>query len=847
MQAVVMKFRRLFPLLPFLLSVSLPVSRAQEAAAPPAEPAAEQPAEDDADTSNGKVYISKNPNLGWNNSKGLLLRLSNELVGAVKGLEPEKVQAFVSKGKNRLLLAQYMMALADSEVDPETFGKSRAAASTKADELRKKIAELKKTRPGPKKEEREAQKAELEKMEKDLAEVEATLNLPVTMAEFAAQKDSHKLLNAVCGNEQWMEDLVLSGTCKAPGRAMAVLQTIAKQHPEIYKEELPRQVATACAAEWAKSGYPFEKAAPRADYFIRHVHDGRLNPVFDTIPMNIRRVVLGGTCPEDAGNTWFMGNNRAGEVPSMEWALENVHLPEERYTGSCWRNGYKSYNVYGASVQTGDYFTPFDGMYDKNHHQFTYEVGGVCGGLSHFGAYAAIANGVPAMTMGEPGHCAFLVLIRNKWTNAYSVDWDHSPHFTPWDKCWLYQSIFMNQEMYSPAERRATYVSDTYRALAHIMASRKKDKDAMKAFRGAVSAQPLSYGAWRDYAAYVQANHGSDEAAWVQLNDDVCLLLAPRYAEMAGQLLHEYVYPGLQGCAKKPDAALAAVHMYWDNVRSIGPSRWKFNTVLTDQMKLLSPAKPSIADTKTEVTDPKLIMQVYGIAMADCAWKNDWAPLLVEWGNKQAEGAADKGLGKEMVAFSTDLMTHFSNGESGSDMVGNLVRAAEKAKDVDAFQKLAKDLATTKGRTKNVLPNYTKPEGELRSSGGVIYTGKAANDDDAAGHWGVLEPCGGCIKTAALKDAWIGMKFARDSYISSVVAVTPEVGEANGNLVLQGSETGDAGSWQDIVPGRRDSTNRVHTFNIGNELKCKYLRIMRRGGTEPFELNAFHVYGRKAA
>ena len=37
-----------------------------------------------------------------------------------------------------------------------------------------------------------------------------------------------------------------------------------------------------------------------------------------------------------------------------------------------------------------------------------HEVGAVCGGVSKFGVAMAQAFGIPAMPVGQPGHCAFL-------------------------------------------------------------------------------------------------------------------------------------------------------------------------------------------------------------------------------------------------------------------------------------------------------------------------------------------------------------------------------------------------------------------------------------------------------
>lgn len=846
-----MKLRPLFPILSFLLLFGVPMSPAQEAtdetpAAEGAESAEEDDTPDEAldeDKSvvvSDKNYIDKNVNLGWSNTKALQASLGAKLERSVKSLDPEKVRAFVSKGKNRLLLAQFMLATADVNTPEDHIAKSKGDSVKKAEEARQALMALEATKPGPKKDERDAHKAAVEAAKAKVAELEATAGIPSTMQEFAASKDAHKLLKAVTGNEQWMEDLVLSGVCVAPGRAMALLAAIGKEHPEMYKDDMVRRIATATAVEWSKSNYDFNKGLLRADYYIRHYQDKQLNVLFDNLPMNLRRMVCG-----------CKGDNRAGEVPSLEWALMNVKLPEDQYPGSCWRNGYKLFNVYGSSIHGADYGMTFDGMYDGNHHQFTYEVGGVCGGLSHFGAFAALANGIPAMTMGEPGHCAFLVLIRGKWTPAYSLGWEHGSHFTPWPNFHQFASIHMMTELYSPEQREATYISDTYRALGISFAARKQDKKALAAFRAAVSAQPLSFSAWCDYANYLKEHHAADEKQWVQLNDEICLSLTPRYPEMAAALLSGTVYPALQACVKKPETLAECVHLFWDNVTDFGPDRWHIDTFGESQLKLLSGDKTSLADPKSPaVTDFPTVQHLFAIMLTDLGNNSKYSPVVVEWANEKAAEMSGGNLQQVVTTLSTQVMAQSAAGSRNIGESGDaLVRAAEKAKDVGAFQQLAKALAEAKNRTGgNNLPDYNAPADEFLSTGGLIYTGKYDDKDDASRHWGVLEKCGGCIKTAALKDAWIGMKLKRDAFVTTVVIITPDGSSAYDNMQLQVSDSGEAGSWADVGANLGPNKDRVHVINLGEQgMKTKFMRVIRKGGSESFQLNAFHVYGRKAA
>ena len=50
-----------------------------------------------------------------------------------------------------------------------------------------------------------------------------------------------------------------------------------------------------------------------------------------------------------------------------------------------------------------------------------HEVGAVCGGVSKFGVAMAQAFGVPAMPVGQPGHCAFLWWKNGDWVLSNDV------------------------------------------------------------------------------------------------------------------------------------------------------------------------------------------------------------------------------------------------------------------------------------------------------------------------------------------------------------------------------------------------------------------------------------------
>ena len=238
-----------------------------------------------------------------------------------------------------------------------------------------------------------------------------------SFSESVKGNSSIKLMEQVGGSEEWMSHFAFSGECVRPGMAFSILKKIYKQHPDMLTNRTVRDIATATALEYAKSNWDQQDAVERANFYIQAWKDERLNTVFDTLPMWLRRMVCG-----------CKGDNPYGSVESLQWALDNFHLPADRYSGSCWRCAYRLNNIYGDSIHGPLYYAPFEGSLGQNREAMTYYVGGVCGSLSHFGAFAALANGVPAMTVGEPGHCAYIVLVGDKWTPAYSLSWERGLH-----------------------------------------------------------------------------------------------------------------------------------------------------------------------------------------------------------------------------------------------------------------------------------------------------------------------------------------------------------------------------------------------------------------------------------
>lgn len=810
-----MKYRTILPILSLLLA---------SAAVSPAATQTPAPAASSAGTAASL----------WGNPKALKEQLAKAINAELPSVSEASVKAFVAKPANRLLMMQYLLACAD-DLTPASLTESVKTEAAKQQEmaaatlLRAELAADGGSSKKSKDKKASTAQSKLKAAKANAAGWAQQTIKPWTLAQFAASRNplTPQILEAVTNDPEWMLDIVGTGECYNPGRILAILAGIAEQHPDVLTDKKLRDIATSVAVEWAKTGAPYHKALTRADYFIRNWKNDRLNTVFDTLPFFLMRVTCGAK---------VTGDHDTAQVPSMEWALENVHLPVERYTGCCWRCGYKDFSVYGENIQGPGYFAPFAGLFDEKGHQRGFQVGAVCGGLSHFGAYAAVANGVPASTMGEPGHCAYVVRVKDKWVPSYSLGWEHALHWTPWSENYCYTTLQMATELYEEQPGTdATMASHTYRALAQMAAAKGKSADIPALYTAAVEAQPLNYPAWREYALYLGKEKAGDVAAWAQYNESLSKLLAPRYPEVAAQLLTKYVYPALTTAGVKPDAALPLVHAFWDGVKERGPERWKAEDLCTAQLKLCGAESDSAG-----------FLKFYNSVLGDVASKGDYAPIVIAWADLKSKDMS--GVSEKLGKITAKKLKGSTVGSGNTDLNKAILMSAERTRDIETFQRAGHQLAVDNKKLDAPIGGLPSMDGELLSSGGMVYYNAPGKQDDLPMHWGVTEKVGGYIQSEPKAGTWIAVKLPRDSFVSGVVITTPTFqSDYCDHMQLQVSDTGEEGSWRDVGGDMGMHQRHMKVDLSTQKIKTRYLRVIRKDGDKPLHIHCFHVYGRRAA
>ena len=222
------------------------------------------------------------------------------------------------------------------------------------------------------------------------------------MKEIAEMKMGTNLLFTLTSDLDWMTGLMYSGPTEKMDEALAYMVELYRSYMEDMGDPVVRRMAATTAMEFARHGWGASRMRKRFAYYFSSYQAGKLNYIFEKLQYWDTRLVTGHTA-------------EFGDERSLIWQRDNVNLPVEGYIGASGQLTYRLLNVAGDSVFSAEYLAPLM-KYTGNAIAWAHrEIGGVCGACSKYGAYSALAHGIPAMTMGEPGHCAYIIWMNGKW------------------------------------------------------------------------------------------------------------------------------------------------------------------------------------------------------------------------------------------------------------------------------------------------------------------------------------------------------------------------------------------------------------------------------------------------
>lgn len=649
------------------------------------------------------------------------------------------------------------------------------------------------------------------------------------MEKVTEQKMGAQMLVALTSDLDWMQGLLYSGPTDKLGKALRYLAVIYEKHIEQMASPHTRRIATATALEFAREGWSEEDMLARFNYYHKSFEEGKLNVVFGTLGYWDTRIVTG--CKEPEG--W-------GSVKSLTWQRDNVRLPAEGYLSACNQLVYRLRNVAGDSVFSADYLAPILDYTDHTTAWAHREIGGVCGACSHYGAYAALAAGVPAMTMGEPGHCAYTVRVGNDWQMSYSIYWQHSMHKTffglhDWD------FLILTQDLYS--DRYHQLVSDQLLAAAELLASRKMMKAAFECYDASIAAQPLNWLALHSYASYLKQKAPEHKERWKELHDKVVNNMAVKFHNAAATYLTSYVYPNLLPMVQNRNERNKMYAAFFKKCATFGTNRWDIAPLLTAQIEGCTNYKEKLAYLKEAL---KTLMKKPDYAGAVLTWGLDYIGKLPK-GDKDAEKFHKTFTGLIVRAMGS-AKADKKNVDAVWAALGEALYAAASNNDTGTYQAIGK-LAYRKCRKhfpKQKMRFRSFP-GRVVSAKGLIRTATTLSPDQMSQcclHWAVLQKHGGSIPAKFEGKSGMTVVLESPSQINGVVCVFNENVKNDRDFKLEISSDGQNWEAADAVPVIAGNMVRVDVRK--EKLTAGYVRLLRDGDKWESTVVGFYVYGRPA-
>ena len=481
------------------------------------------------------------------------------------------------------------------------------------------------------------------------------------------------MMLALTSDLNWMTNLLYSGPTRNLEKALAYLETIYSQvGEEALKVPATRRIATTTALEFAREGWSEQDMLKRFNYYNDSWKEGKLNAHFDNLQYWETRFVTGCMQPSDGAGSW-------GSARNLAWHRDNVRLPMEQYLGAECQLEYRLRNVAGDSVFSSEYLAPIWKYVNFTTGWAYREIGGVCGALSHYATYSALAAGLPAATMGEPGHCAYAMRIGNTWHRGNSIYWQHSLHKTFWGE---HEWGFLNltQKLYE--ERFKTCAADQLVAMADFLTARRKMKAAFSSYEVAVKGQPNNWPALKRYAAYLKLKAPNDVDKWMTLHDAVMDGMGKEHFHAAATMQARYVYPNLAPLIKDRNKLNKMYSGLFSHFKDWGANRWDIAPILDAQ----------IGTCRTNEERSAYLREVLRVLMR----RPDYSGSVLTWGLGYIS-KLPAGDGKVQEEFTNMLVQAMSRTGTSSKQIdetwatlGEAIHAAAKNKERRTFQAIGK-------------------------------------------------------------------------------------------------------------------------------------------------------------
>ena len=648
--------------------------------------------------------------------------------------------------------------------------------------------------------------------------------------EVAEMPMGSTFLAALGSDLEWITNVMYSGPTDRLSQGLKYMAVLYARYAEDMGDPIVRRIATTTAMEFAREGWPEEHMLKRFAYYNSSYRQGKLNKLFDTLRYWETRLVTGHK--EYSG--W-------GSPASLEWQRDNVRLPLEGYLSASNQMVYRLRNVAGDSVFSSEYLAPYQvgaaNITAKAHR----DIGGVCGACSHYGAYGALAAGLPAMTMGEPGHCAFTVRVGDQWRKGYSIYWQHSMHKTFWGMH-DWEFLILTQQLYG-AEYYKTLTSDQLRAAAEFLAARKLTASAISCFDAATVTQPLNWPVWLSYAGYLAQKAPQDKTRWKELSERVTNTMGEKYHDAAATMLARYIYPQLLPLVPDSKERNKIFTSFFRQCKTYGIHTWNLSTLLNAQLASCSTDKEKMAYMKEVLPN---LMSKPDFSGAVLAWGLDVVSSLTKEGEEESSRVQE-----DFSKMITSAMKRMGSGKKDRDAtwagLGQAIDTAATNGDTRTFQAIGK---MAKNKCKNYFPKHKfkiRPfPGKVVSAKGLITTATTLDEGGVKRsclHWGVLQKEGGSIPIKFEGKSGIVVKLEGESDLTGTVILFGNKIKDDRPFYLESST--DGRNWSAVV-GKPVIEGTTMRFDLKeSHASGRYIRLLREGDKwDSGSIIGFYVYGR---
>lgn len=505
---------------------------------------------------------------------------------------------------------------------------------------------------------------------------------------------------------------------------------------------------------------------------------------------------------------------------SYEWLNEHINLPWRRYTDACWAAPYTGSNFFGDTIQGPLFYVPWRDS--SGEAENTRTIGGVCGGLSHFGTMAAQAHGIPAYPVGQPGHCAYAVRVkRGQWKGGFGGP-DGGMH----------NHIFGSEAPTSYLLMEAVFADNEKIDLAYQWASQarldeilgNKDK-AIQSWQEALKQTPLHPFFRTELQRLLLEKQGMQPIDWyVYAKDALSHYKGNGFA--AFNILKDVQNKFLMDI---PAADRIAWFRDLHETIAATPTSWavKFQPVLDSQSAFLTAPQEKAAYLETVLSTHLKTGDGTNFGQA-----LEWAvKTFVE--NGQADTFSSAFAKVAQQAGGNDASGAAPDPKKLKEAYGKAIYATEVARSIPAFQTLSKAAASfSDANTSSSTVNTPVPQGwKLVPADGMVRCSTTCQWDSPWDHINLLRPCGGSHHTDKETNPNVIVELKNGVNLAGLI-ITKRNGNEDRMKKMEVSTSTDGATWFPLAS--TDNMPKEWIVTAPEGTRAKWIKVEAKNAQPEF-------------